>query len=170
VSPRELLPSWKRSSVSIDSPSPPISFDYSLTISPIFHSASRALCAGGSYASMLASERCESCPSGFSCPSGSVSPVKCADGFFSLGAATECTLCSAGSFCVDGIESICFPGFASFAGQRACSPCAAGSACVGGVSSLCATASYSGPQQSFCTVCPSGSYSSAPGTAMCSAW
>lgn len=65
----------------------------------------RYYCTGGSEISTPTNDHSGGlCPPGHYCPSGSVSPVPCPPGTYTLqNGATECNICPAGKYCLPGM-------------------------------------------------------------------
>ena len=86
----------------------------------------------------------------------------CADGYYSTGGASVCTICQAGKACPNkdgsGIAD-CLPGSYALAGSTSCTDCPAGYACPTTTSDqqvACQPGSYSLGAQTSCTLCSAG--------------
>ena len=92
------------------------------------------------------------CPAGFSCAAGTVTPVACPSGTFSPAGASTCSACPAGQYSADGAQ---------------CTQCNAGYSCSGTgdttAHAICPAGKYSNAGASSCESCPAGTYSSAIG-------
>ena len=71
-----------------------------------------------------------------------VMPVACPVGTYSDANASACSMCQAGSFCLNGIQSPCAANTFSAAGSTACGACPAGSSSLVGASACVALAGY----------------------------
>ena len=53
-------------------------------------------CLNGTYSNETKSTECKTCPAGFSCPNTDETPVECKNGYYSLGATSQCLICPHG--------------------------------------------------------------------------
>ena len=131
-------------------------------------SCNTATCAAGTYSTGTMSTVCTSCWSNSNSPSGA-SSCACNAGYYGT---ASCTLCPAGSSCVQGVKSACPQGQYSAAGATVCVMCSAGT--YGGQTGLsvcakCAAGSYTpGQGYSICNSCNAGLYSATQGLTLCS--
>lgn len=76
-------------------------------------------CSPGSYSLNCA---CNPCPAGKKCD-GTSAPITCSPGSFSTQGQSACTICNAGSFCIDGMQTTCAIGTFAGSGQSICQNC-----------------------------------------------
>ena len=121
-------------------------------------------CLPGHYTPSLGASECDPCPAGSFCTLPYLGPTSCPPGSFSLGEATNCTVCSPGYYCpsrTSAIQLQCPVGSYSLAGAEVCTYCPAGKACpfpAVNLEVVCPPGTYSGGNQTECTPCPAGKY------------
>jgi hypothetical protein len=118
-------------------------------------------CPAGLYSNAGSAACTLPCPANYFCP-GNGSAVPCTPGTYSLGGADAagCTLCPAGSYCLNGVKQLCPAGNLSLAGASQCTvPCPPGFYCpqVGYAMPCPQLGTYTlGGAKYNCTVCEAG--------------
>ena len=139
-----------------------------------------ASCPPGYYCANLATTSPVNCPATYYCPAGTITPIQCPAGTFSsslnLKTSSDCTSCSAGSYCaspgLSAVTASCYQGYYCIGGSSLEAPtdgvtgalCPAGSYCLTGAStpSACNAGTFNNFQGGYssadCVSCWPGYY------------